>query len=56
MTSRIRERERAVNSSVQKFYCMVISVLYDFKDIPCAVKAKLFESYCLGVYGSHFWN
>ena len=32
VTSRIRERN--VNSSVQKFYCRVNSVLYDFKDIP----------------------
>ena len=39
VTSRIKERN--VNSSVQKFYCRVNSVLYDFKDIPCDVKAKL---------------
>ena len=46
-----RIRERTVNSSVQKFYCRVNSVLYDFKDIPCDVKAKLLDSYCLDVYG-----
>ena len=42
VTSRIRERN--VNSSVQKFYCRVNSVLYDFKGIPCDVKAKLLDS------------
>ena len=41
---------------VQKFYCRVNSVLYDFKDIPCDVKAKLLDSYCLDVYGSQLWN
>ena len=35
-----------------KFYCRVNSLLYDFKDIPCDVKAKLLDSYCLDVYGS----
>ena len=54
VTSRIRERN--VNSSVEKFYCMVNGVLYDFKDIPCDVKAKLLDSYCSGVYGSQLWN
>ena len=54
VTSRIRERY--VNSSVQKFYCRVNSVLYDFKDILCDVKAKLFDSYCFDVYGSQLWN
>ena len=50
VTSRIKERN--VNSSVQKFYCRVNSVLYDFKDILCDVKAKLLDCYCLDVYGS----
>ena len=54
VTSRIRERN--VNSSVQKFYCRVNNVLYDFKDIPCDVKAKLLDSNCLDVYGSQLWN
>ena len=54
VTSRINERN--VNSSVQKVYCRVNSVLYDFKDIPCDVKAKLLDSYCLDVYGSQLWN
>ena len=48
VTSRIREIND--NSSAQKFYCRVNSVLYDFKDIPCDVKAKLLDSYCLDVY------
>ena len=50
VTSRIKERN--VNSSVQKFHYRVNSVLYDFKDIKCDVKAKLLDSYCLDVYGS----
>ena len=41
VTGRIRERN--VNSSVQKFCCRVNSALYDFKDIPCDVKAKLLD-------------
>ena len=47
-------KEKNVNSSVEKFYCRVNSVLYDFKDIPCDVKAKLLDSYCLDVYGSQY--
>ena len=43
-------REMLTVTSVQKFYCRVNSVLYDFKDIPCDVKAKLLDSYCLDVY------
>ena len=46
-------RERNVNSSAQKFYCRVITVKYYFKIIiPCDVKAKLLDPYCLDVYGS----
>ena len=51
-----RIRDRTVTSSIQKFYCRVNSVLYDFKDIPCDVKAKLLDSYCLDVYGSQHLN
>ena len=54
VTSRIRERN--VNSSVQKLYCSGNSVLYCFQDVPCDVKAKLPDSYCLDVYGSQLWN
>ena len=54
VTSRIRERN--VNSSVKKFYCRLNSVSYNFIDIPCDVKAKLLDSYCLDVYGSQLWN
>ena len=54
VTSRIRERN--VTSSAQKFYCRVNSVLDDFRDIPCDVKARLLDSYCLDVYGSQLWN
>ena len=57
VTTCTRIRERNVNSIVQKFYCRVNSVLYDFKVIPCDVKAKLLDSYCLDVYyGSQLWN
>ena len=45
-----------MNSSVQKFYCRANTVLYDFKDIPYDVKAKLLDFYCLDVYRSQLWN
>ena len=32
--------------NVQKFYCKVNSVLFDFKDIPSDVKSKLIDTYC----------
>ena len=54
VTGRISERN--VKCSPQKFYCRVNSVLYDFIKIPCEFKAKLFDSYCLDVYGSLLWN
>ena len=31
---------------LQKSYCMVNSVLYDFKNIPCDVKSRLLDTYC----------
>ena len=40
----------------KSFISRVNSVLYDFKDIPCDVKAKLLDSYCLDVYGSQLCN
>ena len=30
-------KDRTIIGSVQKFYCKVNSVLYDFKDIPCQI-------------------
>ena len=36
-----------IHSNVQKFYCMVNSVLFDFKDISSDVKSKLIDTYCL---------
>ena len=45
-------KDRNINGSVQKFYCKVNSVLYDFKDIPCDVKTRLLDTYCLDLYGS----
>ena len=34
-------KDRNINRIVHKFYCTVISVLYDFKDIPCDPKKSL---------------
>ena len=44
------------SGSVQKFYCKVNSVLYDFKDILCDVKTRLLDTYCLDLYRSQLWN
>ena len=44
---------RNINGSVQKFYCKVNSVLYDFKDIPCDVKTRLLDTYCLDLYAGY---
>ena len=41
-----------IHSYVQKCYCKVNSVLFQFKDIPSDVKSKLIESYCIDLYGS----
>ena len=40
----------------RKIYCKVNSVLYDIKDIPCSVKYRLLDTYCLDLYGSQLWN
>ena len=45
-----------IHRNVQKFYCKVNSVLFDFKDIPSDVKSKLMDTYCLDLYGSQLWN
>ena len=42
--------------NVQKFYCKVNSVFFDFKDIPCDVKSKLMDTYCLDLSGSQLWK
>ena len=49
-------KDRIINGSVQKFYCKVNNVLYDFKNIPCHVKTRLLDTYCLDLYGSQLWN
>ena len=41
-----------IHRNVQKFYCKVNSVLFDFKDIPSDVNSKLMDTYCLDLYGS----
>ena len=45
-----------IHKNVQKFYCKVNSVLFDFKDIPSDVKSKLIDTYCLDLYGSQLWK
>ena len=42
--------------NVQKIYCKVDSVLFDFTDIPCDVKSKLIDTCCLDLYGSQLWK
>ena len=49
-------KDSNINGSVQKFYCKVNSVLYDFKGIPCDVKTRLLDTYCLDLYGFQLWN
>ena len=34
----------------------VNSVLYDFRNVPCHVKAKVLSTYCLDLCGSQLWN
>ena len=55
VTSRIRREMLTVLSRIVIVW-LTNSVLYDFKDIPCDIKAKLLDSYCLDVYGSQLWN
>ena len=45
-----------IHRNVQKFYCKITSVLFDFKDIPTGVKSKLIDTYCLDLYGSQLWK
>ena len=45
-----------ITGSIQKFYCKVNSVLYDFKNIPCDIKIRLLETYWLDLYGSQLQN
>ena len=47
-----------MHRNVQKFYCKNNSVLFDFKNIPCAsdVNSKLIDTYCLDLYGSQLWK
>ena len=45
-----------IHRNVQKFYCKVNSVLFDFKDTPSDVKSKLMDTYCLDLYGSQLWK
>ena len=42
--------------NVQKFYCKVNSVLFNFKDAPSDEKPKLIDTYCLDLYGSQLWK
>ena len=47
---------RNIASSVHKYYARVNSLLCDFRNVPCHVKAKLLSTYCLDLYGSQLWN
>ena len=47
---------RIITSSVHRYYARVNSVLYDFRNVPCHVKAKLLPTYCLDLYISQLWN
>ena len=45
-----------IHRNVQKFYCKVNGVSFDFKDMPSDVKSKLIDIYCLELYGSQLWR
>ena len=45
-----------IHRNVQKFFCKVNSVLFDFNYIPSDVKSKLIDTYCLDLYGSQLWK
>ena len=45
-----------IHRNVQKFYCNVNSVLFDFNNIPSNVKSKLMDTYCLDLYGLQLWK
>ena len=47
---------RNIINTIQKFYVKVNSILYDFRNFPCDVKAKLLSTYCLDSYDSQLWN
>ena len=49
-------KDNHIHRNVQKFYCKVNSVLFDFKDIPSDVKSTLIDTYCLDLYGSQLWK
>ena len=44
-----------ISRNVQKFYCKVNSILFDFNNIPSDVKSKLMDTYCLVLYGLQLW-
>ena len=45
-----------IHRNVQKFYCKVISVLLNFKNIPSDMKSNLTDTYCLDLYGLQLWK
>ena len=47
---------RNITSIIYKFYAKVNSVMYDFRNDLCHVKAKLLSTYCLHLYVSQLWN
>ena len=44
---------KSIASTVHTFYGKVNNVLYDFKNVPCHVKSKLFATFCLDLYHSY---
>ena len=48
--------DRNITNIIHKFYAKVNSVMYDFRNVPCQVKANLLSTYCLDLYGSQLWN
>ena len=47
---------RNITSISHKFYADVNSIMYDFRNVPCHVKAKLLSTYCLDLCGSQLLN
>ena len=45
-----------IHRNVQKLYCKVNSILFDFNNIPNDVKSKLMDTYCLDLYGLQLWK
>ena len=47
---------RKITSIIHTFYSKINSIMYDFRNVPCHVKAKLLSTHCLNLYGSQLYN